>query len=153
MKRLLLILLAATATMLCTACDDKKEALEELHTSTTEVTPLPGSRFDAFTDHDAVFRLVDGGDGTKTLSMERVKFVAEMPRISIEVRDIELSDDGHYSAASVIPYYNGEQMPRYEITDLNIELDGGAYATLKVTFDCFTMHVEYTGQTIVNSYL
>lgn len=151
MKRLFLILLAAAAC-LCTACDDKEEKFEELYSSTTEVTPLPGSRFEAFTDHDATFRLVDGGDGTKTLSMERVKFVAEMPRISIEVRGIELSAEGRYTAESAVPYYNGEQMPRYEITGLTVELDNSSFPNLRVSFDCFTMHVEYTGLFIENRY-
>ncbi|MDE5637927.1 MAG: hypothetical protein K2I43_07955 [Alistipes sp.] len=151
MKKLFVTILAAAA-LLCTACGDKQEVFEEIHASTTEVTPLPGSRFDAFTDHDAAFRLIDADDGTKTLAMERVKFVAEMPRISIEVRGIVLSDDGRYTAESVIPYYNGEQMPRYEITGLAVELGSGPFAALKVSFDCFTMHVEYTGLLFENGY-
>lgn len=151
MKKLFMTVMAAAA-LLCTACDDKEEKFEEIYTSTTEVTPLPGSRFEAFTDHEATFRLVDADDGTKTLAMEKVKFVAEMPRISIEVRDIELSADGRYTAESVIPYYNGEQMPRYEITGLSIESGSGASAGLKVSFDCFTMHVEYTGYIFENHY-
>ena len=138
------MLMTAAAMLFATACDNKNEeavlppAEEYLLTS----TPLEGSRFEAFTDTEMRFGLTAASDGVCTLAMNRVKFVEIMPvRVDITVEGIVL-DNGRYAASSVIPKSNGVEFAQYEMTDLIVEVANGV---LHVSFDCMTMHVEYTG--------
>jgi len=132
--------LALAAFASCSGSDDIRPSADERFTMTA--TPLPGSEFEAFVDHDARFHLSDAGDGTQTLRMERVKFVSEMPRLTIEVRGITL-DDGSFAADAATPYYNGAEMPRFQLSDFGISVS--PLGQMTVTFDCYTMHVVYTG--------
>ena len=141
MKKLFM-LMAAVATLFAAACEkelgDEPEAPEYLLTS----TPLEGSQFEAFTDTEMRFEL----DGS-VLKMNKVKFAERMPRLDIEVPDITLGQNGVFAAASIVPTYVGNPMAQYVMTNFKLTADT-ARNTLHVEFDCFTMHVEYTGAVV-----
>lgn len=113
-----------------------------------EVTPEEGSRFEAFGEQDIAMELQGADDGTLTLMMPEIKFVPQMPWLSIEVRGLVKmsSEDGFsFSVEHTIPYFMGAPYESYPITNLQ-----GSYSasqqSLLVEFDCNTMHVTYNGR-------
>lgn len=139
------MMMAAAASLFAAACDKEENSGEEpnlgFHLTST---PLEGSQFDEFTDTEMRFVLVLGF-GVSTLQMNRVKFAERMPRLDIEVPGIALDDDGHFSAAAIVPTYNGAEMPAYTMTDFVLEVDSRG-RRMTVAFDCMMMHVEYSGE-------
>ena len=139
-------MMMAAAACLFAACEKENPADDEQQAVgyTLTSTPLEGSQFDGFTDTEMRFELVIGF-GVSTLQMNKVKFAERMPRLDIEVPGIALDDDGHFSAAAIVPTYNGAEMPAYTMTDFVMDVDNRG-RRMTVAFDCFTMHVEYSGE-------
>lgn len=123
------------------------------YTGQLDVTPLEGSPFTAFAESDIVFTLAPADEKTHTLMIPKIKFVEQMPvYISFDVRGIELIDDEKggfaFSIDETIPYRNGapydpDGKGTYTIRNLRGSSPDGA--TLSVSFDCYTMHVDYRG--------
>ena len=137
------MLLLAAVCLFATACEKEEQPAEEYYYLVS--TPMPDSRFAEFSDTEMRFKLVSNGANAYTLEMNKVKFVEVMPlRVDITVDGIVLDGAGQYTADSVIPKYNGEDYPQYEMSNLNLVADR-QNGMLSVSFDCFTMHVTYTG--------
>lgn len=134
-----------------------------------EVTPNEGSRFEAFSADDIEFILTEdtaAEAGSEhdfvNLKMPQIKFVKEMPVwISLELPGLEEMDDidqaydFEFGAEEMLPYFMGLPYDpagdgRYTITRLT-----GCYLfqekQLRVEFDCYTMHVTYTGSWVSES--
>ena len=138
--------MAAAAMLFAAACEKKIEN-DRPEGYLLVSTPLEGSRFETFTDTEMRFDLIAESDGTYTLAMNQVKFVEVMPvRVDITVDGIVL-DNGRYAVSSVIPKYNGSPYEQYEMYNLVVVAEN---KVLRVSFDCFTMHVEYTGAIQIN---
>ena len=143
------MMMAAAACIFAAACDktenddpnpgDEQQKVEYLLTA----TPLEGSSFDEFTDTAMRFVYVPGY-GTAVLKMNRVKFAEKMPPLDIEVPGVPVGDDGRFEAEAIVPTYVGAPMPAYIMTDFVLTLDQ-EHNVMTVEFDCFTMHVTYTG--------
>lgn len=128
-------------------------------TGDVTVTPSEGSPFAGFTDPQIVFDLTGPGDpGKFTLTMNRIKFVEQMPmRVTFDIRELTLAaqDDGSavFSVAETLPYFNGEPYDpqgdgTYRVRNLSGRIVYGTQGTplsLRVAFDCYTMHVQYSG--------
>ncbi len=164
MKNILTCLLAAVALCSCSSDDDT------MPTSTTtpadgrsvfigemNVTPQEGSPFNAFKATDIEFD-IEAKNGSWTLFMPKIKFVEQMPVwIAFEVRDLQpVQTDGsiNFSLDSTLPYWNGAPYDpqgdgKYEIT----ELEGRCYpdGQLHVTFYCYSMQVDFSGQRVATS--
>lgn len=157
MKKLFALMLAG----LClTACNDDNEeqtpvtADRSIFVGTLEVTPQEGSRFEAFSAEQIEFDIVPQKDGRWTLVIPKIKFVQQMPVwIAFEVTDLNpvAGADGStgFSVASTLPQWNGAPFDpdgdgRYEITNLEGRCDASG-RNLHVTFDCYTMQVDYRG--------
>lgn len=146
------LLFALTAT-LC-ACGDDNEtpqpappAEDFSFVGSLEVTPEAESRFEAFSEQDIEMSLQTAADGTLTLVMPEIKFVAQMPWLAIEVRGLQkqtAGDDLYISVEQTIPYFMGSPYDSYPITNLEGRYTAST-ATLQVEFDCNTMHVKYIG--------
>ena len=148
MMKKILMLVAAAACIFATACEKEEQPVEEYYYLVS--TPMPGSRFAEFSDTEMRFRLVGSGANVYTLEMNKVKFVDMMPlRVDITVDGIVLDGAGRYAADSVIPKYNGEDYPQYELSNLTLAVDR-QNNLLSVSFDCFTMHVKYTGTLLMD---
>lgn len=164
MKKILPLFLLATALVACGSDDETPapvpgdQTAEWSFRGDVAVTPLEGSRFNAFDDPDIVFDLVPAIDGSYTLTMNKIKFVEQMPkRIVFDVKGLQLvqQQDGTslFSAAETLPYWNGEPYdPAGDGTYTIHSLEGmvsfahdGTPLTLEVGFDCYSMHVAYTG--------
>ncbi len=146
MKRFLTMFVALSVIFTFTACSDEEnnDGGEQPKSYLMEATPLDGSQFAAFQDSEARFSLVEEDNGELMLLMEQVKFVEQMPRITIDAPGVILNADGEFAAETLIPRFNGESMPRYSMTNVVIKCDE-SNGTLKVEFDCFTMHIKYEG--------
>lgn len=149
MKKFFTMIIALGAIFSFTACSDddntKNQQNEESYSLTA--TPLDGSQFTAFEDSEARFSLnedTEAGDGTMILLMEQVKFVEQMPRITIDAPGITLDAKGEFTASALVPRFNGTEMAQYTLANFTLKADYNK-GTLKVSFDCFTMHVEYEG--------
>ena len=144
------MMMAAAACIFAAACEKEEESTTDEGVQTVGYmltsTPLEGSQFDEFTDTEMRFVLVHGYD-TSTLQMNKVKFAERMPRLDIEVPGIALDDDGRFSAAAIVPTYNGAEMPVYTMTNFSLSCQPDK-KLMEVQFDCFTMHVEYTGAVV-----
>lgn len=166
MKKLTALVLLAFLGVSCGSDDNEtpggqppRPATEEVDSFTgdVEVTPLEASRFNAFEDPGIVFemkRTPEMAAGEFILTMNRIKFVEQMPkRVTFEVKGLTLDDAGRFGAVRTVPYWNGEPYDpagdgTYTIHDLTGTVEYAADGTplhLTVAFDCYTMHVAYSG--------
>ena len=134
--------MTAAAALFAAACEkefdgDDDNNRQEAYLLTS--TPLEGSQFEAFTDTEMRFEPAEG-----VLKMNGVKFAERMPRLDIEVPGVTPDNNGGFAAERIIPTFNGQPMAQYVMTDFKLTADT-ARNRLNVEFDCFTMHVEYTG--------
>lgn len=174
MKKLLSLL---ALLLVVTACDHSTEeptpnggnSEESLFVGDLVVTPNEGSRFEPFSAEDIEFILVEDAAAEAgsehdfvNLKMPQIKFVKEMPVwISLELPgleeldDIDQAYDFEFGTEEMLPYYMGLPYDpsgdgRYTITHLK-----GCYLfeekQLHVEFDCYSMHVSYTGLWVESS--
>lgn len=148
MKKFLTMFVALSAIFTLSACSDDENngGKPEQESYLLTATPLEGSQFAAFEDSEARFSLTEDADaiGELILLMEQVKFVEQMPRITIDAPGITLDQNGEFSATALVPRFNGTEMAQYTLANFALKADYNK-GILKVSFDCFTMHVEYEG--------
>lgn len=159
MKKLFALMLAGLSLTACSDDNDEPApapaaADRTIFIGTLDVTPQEGSPFKAFSAEGIEFGLRPQADGRMTLVIPKIKFVEQMPVwIAFEVPDLTpvAGTGGSFSfaVASTLPYWNGapfdpDKDGRYEITNLDGRCDA-AGRTLRVTFDCYTMQVDYRG--------
>ena len=160
MKKFLLLLLSGLALAACSDSDDTPAPGPETSdrsrfTGTMHVEPQSGSPFSAFSAEDIVFNVFYQANGDLTLDIPKIKFVEQMPYwIAFEVRDlarnINCSTLIEFYTERTLPYWNGapfdpEGDGKYEITDLKGSYDPETQQ-LHVTFNCYTMRVDYLGK-------
>lgn len=173
MKKLFFVLALSFAFV---ACDDENEIIwspdNELpcvFTGILDVEPTPTSTLEAFTEQDVIFSITEAdlaeeNDPTDsdyiTLLMPNIRFSNKMPvYIALEIRDIKGLKSAatfDFSIDKTTPYWNGEPYNpdmdqdgvgdnRYQITNLTGSYDYST-KTLSVEFDCYSMHVKYSGE-------
>lgn len=86
-------------------------------------------------------------DNTYTLLMNRTRFIEAMPYLDMEVRGMTnqatfLLDAFLFDDDAIVPYYNGEPMPRYEMTDFHCRID--INGSCEISFTCTGFQVLYT---------
>lgn len=144
--RKIFIFIATALCIFASACEKTNDGGDEPVGFQLVSTPLEGSQFDAFTDTEMRFELVQSSG---VLKMNKVKFAERMPRLDIEVPGVTIGSDGNFSIASIIPTYLEQPMAQYVMTDFKLSFDQSGNR-LYVEFNCFTMHVEYVGQIQLN---
>lgn len=160
MKKFLTLLLSGLALAACSDSGDTPAPTPEvsdrsLFRGTMNVEPRSGSSFSAFSAEDIVFGVLCQTDGNLTLDIPKIKFVEQMPVwIAFEVRDLTRNMNTstliEFGTERTLPYWNGapfdpEGDGKYEITDLKGSYDPET-KQLHVTFNCYTMRVDYLGQ-------
>lgn len=133
--------------------DDKNETPttppteELLFSGSLEVTPNEGSPYAPFTEEEITMELQLADDGTFNLLMPEIKFVAQMPWLSIEIRGLQDTAEGdsiRFALEQTIPYFMGAPYESMPISNLS-----GAYDAVSksftLDFECNTMYVHYVG--------
>lgn len=118
-----------------------------LFTGRVEATPDEGSRFEAFAEEGIDMELQEAGEGLYHLLMPEIKFVPQMPWLSIEVRGLEDTAQGEairFEVAETIPYFMGAPYDSFPIANLRGEYNPST-RSLVVDFDCNTMQVHFAG--------
>lgn len=152
MKRLLMLFALLGG---CLACSDseKNEAPTPapteklLFTGLLEATPDQESHFEAFAEEGITMELQAAGERCYNLLMPEIKFVPQMPWLSIEVRGLEDTAQGEairFEIAETIPYFMGAPYDSFPISNLRGEYNPSAQS-LVVDFDCNTMQVHFAG--------
>lgn len=164
MKKILVLLAASFLA----ACGDSSETIVEPVTEPVSysgfrgplaVTPNPGSPFQPFSEQEVEFRVFRESESEISILIPRIKFVQEMPvYIPFELRDLHDTDPDdrtrfRFAVSECLPYWNGapydpdldqdgEPDGTYRITDLQGTCSADR---LEVEFDCYSMHVVYSG--------
>lgn len=139
MKKFLFAILAFAAVASTTGC--KKEETPEFD----QRLSVSQNGTEVYVDDATVWRLEKQDDNTWTLYLDRTRFVEGMPFLDMEVRNLPNASESNsvftYISDSVIPYYNGVEYPRYEMTGFACELDRNG--ELEVAFTCVGYDVRY----------
>lgn len=119
MKKIIYLIAAVATLAFSTACENKKYVGSKVEKTLS-----------VYQDGELVFEDTDIDwkiernmeDGTYTLFMNKTHFVEAMPRLDMEVRGmVNQAETTYYVFKYVtdetIPYWNGEEFPRYVITD------------------------------------
>lgn len=140
MKKLLFLLLAAAAV---TACDNdeerngKQSAVYDGTLTVTNKTQIPP---ELATSKNVRYELAESNDGTITLTMPGIKFVSNMPAMTIVIPKLEFVNETggvvselKSTVTPIVPYIGNTPYPDYKITDFHGELTP---ETLNVSFNC-----------------
>lgn len=154
MKKLLIVFALLSGFAACSDDENNEIPVTPAPTETLSFTgklealPDEGSRFEAFSEEGIAMQLQPTAEGRYHLLMPEIKFVAQMPWLSIEVRDLQDSAEGEsirFEAAETIPYFMGAPYDAFPIANLSGLYDA-ATGSFSLAFDCNTMQVRYTGQ-------
>lgn len=154
MKKFLMLFMLLGGFAACS--DDQNDETSEAPTPTEtlsftgklEAQPDPGSRFEAFSEQEITMQLQPTEGECYHLLMPEIKFVAQMPWLSIEVRDLKDTAEGasiRFEAVETIPYFMGAPYDAFPIANLSGLYDA-ATGEFTLVFDCNTMQVRYTGR-------
>lgn len=167
MKKLFTLLLAGLCLGACNDGDDPivEPVIEPVgyagFRGELTVTPNPGSPFQPFTEQEVEFRVFRESDTQLSILIPKIKFVKEMPvYVAFELRDLHDADPSdpaqfRFAVEECLPYWNGapydpdldqDGQPdgTYRITNLRGSCTP-ATGRLEVEFDCYSMHVSYSG--------
>lgn len=144
-KRVFYLIAAIAVIASTTACKKEKQRIGTEYEITLQVS-MNGEV--VYEEKDAaVWHLSQNQeDGTYTLAMNRTRFIEAMPYLDMEVRGMTNMasfplDAFVFNADSIVPYYNGEPMPRYEMTDFYCKID--IFGAGETTFTCVGFQVRY----------
>ena len=127
MKKLLFLLLAAATV---TACDNdeerngKQSAVYDGMLIVTNKTQIPNIET---ISKNVRYELAESNDGTITLTMPGIKFVSNMPALTIVVSELKST------VTPIVPYIGSTPYPDYRITDFYGEMTP---ETLSIRFNC-----------------
>lgn len=168
MKKIFLLMLAS----LClSACGDENETPPAPVIEPADyagfrgqltVAPNPGSPFQPFTEQEVEFRVFRESDTQISIMIPKIKFVKEMPvYVAFELRDLHDTTPADpeqflFAVEECLPYWNGAPYDPdlnqdgkpdgiYRITDLRGSCTSES-GLLEVEFDCYSMHVTYSGR-------
>lgn len=141
MKKLLFLLLAAAAV---TACDNdeerngKQSAVYDGTLIVTDNTKTPPET--ATSKNVRRYELAESNDGTITLTMPGIKFVSNMPALTIVIPKLEFVNETggvvselKSTVTPIVPYIGSTPYPEYWITDFYGEMTP---ETLSIRFNC-----------------
>lgn len=154
MKKLLLLFALMGGLAACSDSSEERVLIEPTpkpnekitFTGLLEATPDEGSRFEAFSEEGITMELELTQEGLYNLLMPEIKFVKQMPWLSIEVRglqNIAWDNDIRFEVIETIPYFMGAPYDAYPIRNLHGEYKAQTKSFV-VEFDCNTMHVSFT---------
>ena len=144
-KRLFYAMAAIAVIVSTTACQKEKQRIGTEYEITLQVS-MNGEV--VYEEKDVTWNLAyNKEDNTYTLIMNRTRFIEAMPYLDMEVRGMNNMstfplDAFVFNADSIVPYYNGEPMPRYEMTDFYCKID--IFGAGETTFTCVGFQVRYS---------
>ena len=140
MKKLLFLLLAGAAV---TACDNdeerngKQSAVYDGMLIVTNKTQIPNIET---ISKNVRYELTESNDGTITLTMPGIKFVSNMPALTIVIPKLEFVNETggvvselKSTVTPIVPYIGSTPYPDYRITDFYGEMPP---ETLSIRFNC-----------------
>lgn len=145
MKKVISMLLFAAVAVSTVSCDEIVDLVDDLLNPGDEVTytgstTVSTSGVTIYTQEESTFILTQGDDEID-IEMSQIQFNANMPAMDIKISGIA-TDDGSFTASSIVPTLVGVPMDSYTISDIS-----GSYSaeTLSIDFVCLTLDVNFTG--------
>ena len=140
MKKLLFLLLAAAAVTACDNDEERNGKQSAVYDGTLIVTDNTKTPPETATSENVRYELAESNDGTITLTMPGIKFVSNMPALTIVIPKLEFVNETggvvselKSTVTPIVPYIGSTPYPEYRITDFYGEMTP---ETLSIRFNC-----------------
>lgn len=140
MKKLLLLLLAAATFAACDNDEDRPGKQSAVYDGTLIVTDKTQTPNVPTTFKNVRYELAESNDGTITLTMPGIKFVSNMPAMTIVIPKLEfvnvnggIISELKSTVTPIVPYIGDTPYPEYKIKDFYGEMTP---QTLNISFNC-----------------
>lgn len=140
MKKLLFLLLAAAAVTACDNDEERNGKQSAVYDGTPIVTDNTKTPPETATSKNVRYELAESNDGTITLTMPGIKFVSNMPALTIVIPKLEFVNETggvvselKSTVTPIVPYIGSTPYPEYWITDFYGEMTP---ETLSIRFNC-----------------